>query len=143
MGKRKEYALAADEAGRWLQRHRPQRPALHEGLGVQLELAKNIIAQLPEAEPEREEAAPSSAPPTSSPRSSAYSSPFKSEAIALLQKYKPRSRPLNADDDRQPQVRRRRSPRPTGDLDREYEMAIAILRVAIKQATATDAGSTR
>jgi len=51
LGKRKEHPLAADEAARWLQAN----PAVNirrsrEGLGVQLELAKNILAQLPTIE---------------------------------------------------------------------------------------------
>src|SRR3954452_6318893 len=47
-GKRKEYALAADEAGRWLQKFStPDERHSREGLGVQFEMAKDIIAQLP------------------------------------------------------------------------------------------------
>src|SRR5262249_45810523 len=51
LGKRKEHALAADEALKWLQTYNaPESLRSKEGLGVQLEYAKNLIAQLPQAE---------------------------------------------------------------------------------------------
>ena len=49
LAKRKQYALAADEAARWLATYN-RRDELRspEGLGVLIELAKNIDAQMPE-----------------------------------------------------------------------------------------------
>ena len=48
--KRKEYPLAADESVRWLQQFSStDEKHSREGLGVQLELAKNILAQLTDA----------------------------------------------------------------------------------------------
>lgn len=45
---REEHALAADEARRWLDAN-PDQLRTDDGLGVQLELARNILAQLPKA----------------------------------------------------------------------------------------------
>ena len=90
-GKRKEYPLAADESVRWLQRF-PSTEEKHsrEGLGVQLELAKNILAQLTDTtKPADREAAIKRIVDVLT-EVVRYSSPFKSEAIALLQKYKPK-----------------------------------------------------
>ena len=47
---RGDHALAADEARRWLDTY-PDQARTDDGLGVQLELARNIIAQLPKAAP--------------------------------------------------------------------------------------------
>ncbi len=49
LSKRKQYALAADEAARWLTTYnRRDERRSPEGLGVLMELAKNIDAQMPE-----------------------------------------------------------------------------------------------
>lgn len=47
---RGDFALAADEARRWLDAF-PDQARTEDGLGVQLELARNIILQLPKAPP--------------------------------------------------------------------------------------------
>src|SRR5262249_5384739 len=89
--KRKEYPLAADECVRWLQRYSsPDERRSREGVGVQFELAKNILAQLPEVtKPSDREAAIKRVTDVLS-EVVRVSSPFRSEAIALLQQYKPR-----------------------------------------------------
>jgi cellulose synthase operon protein C len=90
MGKRKEYALAADESVRWLQANRsPEALRSKDGLGVQLELAKNIIAQLPGATNEKEKTEAIKKVVDVLGNVVRYSSPYKAEAIALLKKYKP------------------------------------------------------
>lgn len=90
MGKRKEYALAADEAVRWLQTYNtPESLRTKEGVGVQLELAKNIIAQLPQAETEGEKSAATKRIIDSLGNVIRYPSSYKAEALALLKKYKP------------------------------------------------------
>ncbi len=90
LGKRKEYALAADEAMRWLQANNsPEAQRSKEGLGVQLELAKNIIAQLPEIQNEKDKSAALKRIGDVLSSIVRYSSPFKAEAITLLKKYKP------------------------------------------------------
>ncbi len=90
-GKRKEYPLAADESVRWLQRF-PSTEERHsrEGLGVQLELAKNILAQLSDTTKPSDRDAAIRRVVEVLTEVVRYSSPFKSEAIALLQKYKPK-----------------------------------------------------
>jgi tetratricopeptide (TPR) repeat protein len=90
-GKRKEYALAADESVRWLQRFStPDEKHSREGLGVQFELAKNIVAQLPEITRATDRDAAVRRIGDVLTEVVRFSSPFKSEAITLLQKYKPR-----------------------------------------------------
>ncbi|MGE3819521.1 MAG: hypothetical protein AB7I30_08800, partial [Isosphaeraceae bacterium] len=90
LGKRKEYALAADEALRWLQaNNRPELLRDREGLGVQFELAKNIIAQLPGVRDESAREAATKRIVDVLGQVVRYSSPFKAEAIALLKTYKP------------------------------------------------------
>ena len=89
LGKRKQYPLAADEASRWLatfNRREERRSA--PGLGVQLELAKNIDAQMPEiAANERPKAIDKIV--ESASQVVRYASPYKKEALALLKKYRP------------------------------------------------------
>jgi cellulose synthase operon protein C len=90
LGKRKEYALAADESVRWLQANNtPDLLRSKEGLGVQLELAKDVIAQLPEIKNEADHAAAMKRITDSLGTVVRYSSPFKAEALKLLKEYKP------------------------------------------------------
>jgi tetratricopeptide (TPR) repeat protein len=90
-GKRKEYALAADECVRWLQKYStPDEKHSPEGLGVQLELARNIIAQLPEITRASDHDLATRKIIDALTEVIRYPSKYKSEAIALLQKYKPR-----------------------------------------------------
>ena len=89
LSKRKQYALAADEATRWLatynrrdERHSP------EGLGVLMELAKNIDAQIDAvSSADRPKAVGKVVESVS--QVVRFASPFKKEALALLKKYKP------------------------------------------------------
>lgn len=52
---RGDFALAADEARRWLDAY-PDQTRTEDGLGVQLELARNILSQLPKAAPNEKNA---------------------------------------------------------------------------------------
>ncbi|WP_406697281.1 tetratricopeptide repeat protein [Singulisphaera sp. Ch08] len=89
-GKRKEYALAADLATGWLQRYNsPDEVRSREGLGVQLELAKNILAQLPGVSEKEQGLAVNRVVDVLS-QVVRYSSPFKGEALEILKKYKPK-----------------------------------------------------
>jgi len=134
LGKRKEHALAADEAARWLQAN----PAANvrrsrEGLGVQLEMAKNILAQVPElTRPSDREAAVRRATDILV-EVVRYPSPFKAEALAILKVHKPRA-VLNAS-----AVDRLSYEEAIGQSDqamasREWDRAIALLRVAVRRA---------
>lgn len=90
LGKRKEYPLAADEAVRWLQaNNRPELLRDREGLGVQFELAKNLVAQLPDVKDESARSAVTKRIVDVLGQVVRYSSPFKAEALAMLKTYKP------------------------------------------------------
>ena len=84
--------MAADDAVRWLQVNNSS-DALRskEGLGVQLELAKNILAQLPSVEDPAAKSAGIKKATDTLTQVVRYSSPYKPEAIELLKKYKPRA----------------------------------------------------
>ncbi len=86
-GKRGEHALAVDRASAWLQMF-PNAHNTPEGVGVRFQLAKNILAQLDTMNETNR--------PVAIRRSTdlledvvRYYSPFKEEAVALLQKYRP------------------------------------------------------
>ncbi len=87
MGKRKEYALAADECSRWLTMF-PKDRRSYEALAVQTELAKNILIQLPDLSETDKTKAIRIATDTLADVVRVVS-PFKPEAMALLQKYRP------------------------------------------------------
>jgi tetratricopeptide (TPR) repeat protein len=91
LGRRKQYALAADEASRWLAANtRREERRSSAGLGVLLELAKNIDAQMPEiASNERPRAIGQIVDATS--QVVRFASPYKKDALALLKKYRPSS----------------------------------------------------
>jgi tetratricopeptide (TPR) repeat protein len=89
LAKRKEFPLAADQAVAWLQtfNHREERRT-KEGLGVQLELAKAIDAQMPSISQADHPAAVKRILDALN-QVVRFASPFKNEALALLKKYKP------------------------------------------------------
>lgn len=87
MAKRKEHALAADECRRWLDTFKQDRRT-YEALGVQLELAKNVLAQLPGMNDAEKARVVRSATDTLADVVRVRS-PFKAEAMALLQQYRP------------------------------------------------------
>lgn len=87
MSKRKEYALAADESGKWLAMF-PKDRRSYEALAVQTELARNILAQLPTlADGDKPKAVRAATDALADV--ARVASPFKPEALALLQKYRP------------------------------------------------------
>ena len=88
-GKRGDHALAVDRAADWLKGN-PAAKNSEEGIGVQLELAKNILAQLDTMPPQQQETAINQAAEFLKAVVKPYT-PYKPEAVALLQKYKPKS----------------------------------------------------
>lgn len=135
-GKRKEYALAADEADRWLQaNNNAEARRSKEGLGVQLELAKNILAQLPDIKAEGDKSAAIKRVTEVLGNVVRYPSPHKAEALVLLKKYKPSAA-----------VRAEEVARLTYDdalaqgeqalAAQEWDRAAALLRQAIRKAEA-------
>ena len=134
LGKRKEHALAADEAARWLQAN----PAANirrsrEGLGVQLELARNILAQLPGiTRPSDREAAVRRATDVLG-EVVRYPSPYKAEALALLKVHKPRAA-LNAAAVERLSYEEAIAQSDQAMASHEWDRAIALLRVAVRRA---------
>ncbi len=89
LGKRNEHALAVDEAVRWLQANPTFRNS-EDGLGVQLELAKNLVALLPQMN-EREQADAKAKSVAHLGEVVRYFSPHKPEALKLLQQLQPKA----------------------------------------------------
>jgi tetratricopeptide (TPR) repeat protein len=133
LSKRKEYALAADEAVRWLEKYnRREERRSKEGLGVWLELAKNLDAQVTESTSKNERQAAAKRITEAVSQVVRYTSPYKNDALALLKKYKPNSgvkledlAKLSYDD-------------AVGQADqaiasRDWDRAIALLKAAIRK----------
>jgi len=130
MGKRKDYALAADEAVNWLKAF-PNDRRSYESLGIQLELAKSILAQVPTADPADREKGVKRATDVLVDVVKMYS-PFKAEALGLLQKWSPKTA-VNADS-----ITRLNFDDAVAQADgaistQEYDKAIVILRFALKK----------
>ena len=89
LSRRKQYALAADEASRWLATYnRREERRSSEGLGVFIEYAKDLDAQVGGVNgKERDKAIKLIIDSVS--EVVRYSSPYKKDALALLKKYKP------------------------------------------------------
>jgi len=133
LAKRKQYALAADEATRWLATYnRRDEQRSPEGLGVLIELAKNIEAQMADATPaERPKGARRIIDAANLVVK--YASPHKKEALALLKKYKP-SAAVRAEE-----VARLSYEDAMGQADEainshEWDRAIALLKAAVRKA---------
>ncbi len=97
LGKRKQYALAADEAARWLAFYnRRGELATPAGLGVLTEYAKNLDAQMNEIS-DNERPRAKKLIVDSASQVVRYASPYKKDALDMLKKYKP-SAALKAED---------------------------------------------
>ena len=88
-GKRNEHPLAVDRAADWLKNY-PNAHRSDEGLGVKLELAKNILAQLPELKDSDKPIAVNRATDLLTQVVREYSV-HKPEALKLLQQYRPKA----------------------------------------------------
>ncbi len=90
LAKRKDYALAADEAIRWLDTYnRREERRSQEGLGVLLELARNLDAQMTQATTKNERQQATKTIIDAVTQVVRYTSPYKNDALALLKKYRP------------------------------------------------------
>jgi tetratricopeptide (TPR) repeat protein len=136
LGRRKQYALAADEASRWLaanSRRDERRSAA--GLGVLLELAKNIDAQMSGiAATDRSKAIAQIVDATS--QVVRFASPYKKDALAILKKYRPNSA-MRAEE-----VARLTYEDAVGKAEdaigaQEWDRAIVLLQAAIRKADPT------
>lgn len=134
LGKRKEYALAADQARIWLDVSKGDRGS-YERLGVQFEYAKDLLAQLPDAT-EAEKAAATRLATDVLGEVVRYASPFKAEAIELLRQYKPKAAFTTKEiarltyDDSMAQADQAMA-------GQEWEKAIALLKNAVVKADPT------
>ena len=133
MAKRKDYALAADECTRWINEF-PKDDRSYEALGVRLELAKNILAQLGDADlTEADKAKAVGRAAEALKQVVRVYSPFKTEALSLLKKVAPKTAARAEDiaklsfDDAVGQAEQAISLQ-------QYDQAIAILQIALKRA---------
>jgi len=91
LGKRKEYAVAADQCSRWLETYNRREERLsREGLGVLFEMAKNIDAQMGSISAVEKRKALKMIVDALT-QVVRYASPYKNDSLALLKKYKPSS----------------------------------------------------
>lgn len=131
--KRQEYALAADLASAWLQRYgSPDEHRSREGLGVQLELAKNILAQVPTLT-ERERGVATRRAVDVLGQTVRFASPYKAEALEILKKYKPKEA-ANAENLARMGYEELSAQADQAIASHEWDKAIAALRLAIRKA---------
>ena len=127
MTKRKEYALAADECRRWLEMF-PKDRRSYEALGVQFELARSILAQIPELSEADRTRATRAATDTLADVVRVVS-PFKPEAMKLLQKYRPNAA-LSAADAAKMSFDEAVAEANQAISNEDFNRAISLLRVA-------------
>ena len=135
LGKRKEYALAADQAANWLRIYsqRDERRS-REGLGVLYELAKNIDLQMPTiGAKDRPKAVKEIVDSLS--QVVRFASPYKNDALTLLKKYKP-SLAMKAEEISRLTYADAIDHAEEAIASHEWERAIAVLRAAIGKAEA-------
>ena len=84
LGKRKEYPLAVDESAKWLAAYPKERNS-EEGLGVQLEMARNLLAQVPSIEDDDEKDQATRKAVERLSEVVRLPSAYKAEALTLLQ----------------------------------------------------------
>jgi len=131
LAKRKQYALAADEAARWLQTYnqRDERRS-PEGLGVLLELAKSLDAQIHDETPQNERKQSGARIAEALSQVVRYASPYKNEALELLKKYKP-SVAMEAQELSRLSLDEAMSQAEEAIAAHEWERAAALLKAAI------------
>jgi tetratricopeptide (TPR) repeat protein len=134
LSKRKDHPLAADEAVRWLEKYNRREERLsQEGLGVLLELAKNIDAQMGEASEKNEQQQAVKKIIDAVTQVVRYTSPYKNEALALLKKYRP-SVAAKASELARLTVNDALTQADEAISSRDWERAIALLQTAIRKA---------
>ncbi len=133
--KRKEYALAVDEAARWLQDN-PRYLSSESGLGVQLELARALKAQLDELnEKDQKEAARKALARLD--EVVRYFSPYKAEALVLRKEIRDKFKIGGDVDDRQIAAMTYDEAMAQADSamsTHEWDRAIKLFQQAIKRA---------
>lgn len=131
--KRKEYPLAADQANVWLRSfNRRDEIRSKEGLGVQLELAKAIDAQMPTISEADKPAAQRKIVDTLT-QVVRFSSPFKNEALSLLKKYKPKAA-MKAEEISRLTFQDAMEKADEAMSQKDFERAIVLLKAAVAKA---------
>jgi tetratricopeptide (TPR) repeat protein len=134
LSKRKEYALAADEATRWLEKYnRREELRSQEGLGVLLELARNIDAQMGEVTDASLRKAAARRITDAVSQVVRYTSPHKNEALALLRKYKP-SIAARAEEVARMSYDDAMAQADEAIASRDWERSISLLKAAVQKA---------
>jgi tetratricopeptide (TPR) repeat protein len=133
LSRRQQHALAADEASRWLATYnRREERRSSEGLGVLIEYAKDLDAQVGGVSgKEREKAVKLIIDSVS--EVVRYSSPYKKDALALLKKYKPTAA-LKAEELANLNYEDAMGKAEEAIGSHEWERAIAFLKAAIRKA---------
>lgn len=134
LGKRQEFALAGDEASNWLKAN-PNAQRTEIGLGVRLQLAKNILAQLPQLSGNTRDQAIKLATDNLT-QVVRYYSEYKPEAMALLQKYKPKAA-ASAMDVAKLTYEDALSQADEALSAEQYDRAVALLKVAVQKVDPT------
>jgi cellulose synthase operon protein C len=133
LAKRKQYALAADEATRWLEKfNRRDEWRSKEGLGVMLELAKAIDGQMPEIDSSGRPKAVKEIIDTVG-KVVRYPTPYKNEALALLKKYKP-SAAVKAEEISKLAFKDLMERADEAIASQEWDKAISLLKAAVRKA---------
>ncbi|MFO0890653.1 MAG: tetratricopeptide repeat protein [Isosphaeraceae bacterium] len=135
--KRNEPALAADEAERWLKKYSPQEHKSPEGMGVLVELAKNLDAQVGEIVDKAERQATVRRITAAANQVARYASPHKAEALALLKKHKPAAAARLAEISRLSYVDLMNQADDAISAH-DWERAITLLKVAVQKADPRD-----
>ena len=133
LGKRKQYALAADEAARWISFYnRKEEKVSSQGLGVLTEYAKDLDAQMNEiAANERPRAVKLIV--DSASQVVRFASPYKKDALDLLKKYKP-SAALKAEDIARISYEDAINQASEAIGSQDWQKAIALFKAAIRKA---------
>lgn len=137
LAKRKEFPLAGDQASAWLNTfNRREERRTKEGLGVQLELAKAIDAQLGEGQiSQAERPAAVKRILDALGQVVRYASPFKNEALTLLKKYKPSSA-IKVEEIARLNYQDAMEQADDAIASNEWDRAIALLKAAARKAGA-------
>src|SRR4051794_19975928 len=133
LAKRKQYALAADEADQWLRKYtRPQERRSQEGLGVLLELARNIDAQMPEVTDAAQKQKAVRTITDAVSQVVRFASPYKNDALVLLRKYRP-SAAAKAEEVARLSYQDAVNQADEAIASRDWEKAIVLLKAAVRK----------
>jgi tetratricopeptide (TPR) repeat protein len=133
LGRRKEFALAADQCTRWLETYSKKEERLsREGLGVLFEMAKDVDAQMEGLSSTDKRRAVKTIVDALG-QVVRYASPYKNESLVLLKKYKPSSA-IKAEEIARLNYEDTIARAEESLQSHEWERAMALLKAAISKA---------